>query len=103
MHYMQLIIKNTLIVILALVLLYVCQDLGYGEYYGDYFTDSVDFQSCRDNGFTKEFCLRRPNPDQCVCENGQTGTYKVGFLGKCVCDNSNSNANSNAAPKGWKI
>lgn len=67
------------IVILTLILLWLFYN---DEYQGDYFTD---YQSCRDRGFTKEFCLHRPNPNECICDNGQIGTYELGYRGQCIC------------------
>ncbi len=86
-----------IIVLLALLLLWSCQA---DEYEGDYFTD---YQACRDNGFTKEFCLQRPNPNECICDNGQRGTYMPGYGSRCVCDSGSNETTQTTQPKGWYI
>lgn len=94
-------------VILALIILWACQSMD--EYEGDYFTD---YQACRDNGFTKEYCLQRPNPNQCLCDNGQTGTYVAGYGSECVCPGSSTTeqteqteekTNEPKGPMGWYL
>jgi len=56
---------------------------------------SEEYVKCRNNGFTKEFCLETPiannNPNTCVCENGQMGYFKTGFKGECICNHMVSN------------
>ena len=57
------------------------------------FSDSNKYQQCRSSGFTKEFCLANPLPNQCICENGKIGKFKIGFKGICICDEKKNNEN----------
>ena len=50
------------------------------------FEDSSEYEACRDNGHTKEFCLENPkHPVNCNCDNGKLGCKAKGFKGDCVC------------------
>lgn len=53
---------------------------------------SEEYIKCRNDGFTKEFCLETPtasnDPDTCMCDNGAIGYYKRGFKGNCICNSS---------------
>jgi hypothetical protein len=58
------------------------------------FTNSADYGNCRSTGYTKEFCLENPLPNQCLCPNGNIGILKKGFKGKCICgENINGQTN----------
>jgi hypothetical protein len=47
------------------------------------------FQNCRDQGYTKEFCNQTPvsayGPSSCTCSDGKLGRIIPGFGGKCIC------------------
>ena len=49
--------------------------------------------------FTKEFCLANPLPDQCICENGKIGKFKIGFKGICICGEKNNEPKFNKLSK----
>ena len=50
----------------------------------------TDFNTCRGQGYSKEFCLTTPvanfGPDACQCADGSIGKIIPGFRGECVCD-----------------
>ena len=45
-----------------------------------------NYKECREKGFTKEFCIINPLPNQCRCENGSIGKILPGFKGECICN-----------------
>ena len=72
--------KRFLIIIIAI--------LGSYYIYNNYFLlrENYDTQDCLNKGYTKEFCLTRPDPGKCRCENGQIGKIMPGYGGECVCN-----------------
>ena len=52
-------------------------------------TFASSFKSCRNKGYTKEFCLQTPTanfgPSACTCLDGRLGGYLPGFRGQCIC------------------
>lgn len=51
--------------------------------------EGFDYNSCRAQGFSKEFCVTTPTgamgAGTCVCADGRIGMQLPGFYGECVC------------------
>lgn len=51
--------------------------------------EGFNYSSCRDKGFSKEFCVTTPTGaigvGSCLCGDGRVGMQLPGFFGECVC------------------
>ena len=51
--------------------------------------EGFSYNSCRQKGFSKEFCVTTPiaaySTGTCLCDNGLIGLQMPGFMGECVC------------------
>ena len=51
--------------------------------------EGFNYNSCRAQGFSKEFCVTTPTgamgAGTCLCDDGRVGMQLPGFYGECVC------------------
>jgi len=82
MKYLKVILASIALAVLILL-------LNRKEKTDDFYA-SGDFESCIEEGYTKEFCVKTPvslfGPSVCMCDNGKVGRYIPGFKGKCICN-----------------
>ena len=54
-----------------------------------FFFPPPSYSVCRDQGYTKEFCVQTPvaqwGPGVCRCPSGEVGMITPGFRGQCIC------------------
>lgn len=78
----------------VLILLFIVLTIIIRRYFSmsssiEGFNTMPSYQTCINNGYTKEFCSQTPTsmfgPNTCLCNNGSMGYLLPGFRGRCVC------------------
>ena len=71
-------------ILIILIIIFI-----YSLIQGSNIKEPFDYRQCRDQGFSKEFCVQTPisvlSPGTCRCENGEIGQYLPGFGAQCMC------------------